>query len=50
MWISGYINSPDDMLLGISTYKGVEETGRDFKAFAIGIFFFTIEFCWDKTI
>ena len=46
MQINGYINSPDDLLLGISTYRGQDESGDEFQAFAIGILLFTLEFCW----
>ena len=50
MWITGYINTPDDILLGVCTYTGKDEEGKDYKAFAIGILFFTVELCWHKTI
>lgn len=46
MQINGYINNPDDLLLGISTYRGQDELGNEFQAFAIGIFFLTLEICW----
>lgn len=46
MQINGYINSPDDLLLGITTYRGRDELGNEFQALAIGILLFTVEFCW----
>lgn len=46
MEINGYVNSPDDLLLGITTYKGQSEEGNEFIALAIGILIFTLEFCW----
>jgi len=34
------------MLLGMTTYRGQDENGKEFIALAFGILIFTVEFCF----